>query len=126
MVEKKHGGRRAGAGRKSKDGAEWVVVITTYLDQEGADLVEEYGGGSVGIRMALRELAQLKSQPIAKARGRTAVGTTLPILPKLRVVPERNEDGVRYNITARMRLEREAQVEFEAAMLAYRKQTGQA
>ena len=123
------GGARANSGRKSVDGAEWVVAIHAYLDQDSADLVEEYGGGSVGIRLALTELRRLqstaKSSPTISKRA--AVGTPTPIPPKRRVVPEHkpeHEGGGKYHFMVHARMQEKADAEYLAAMVEYKKNTG--
>ncbi len=115
------GGARANAGRQSADGADVVETMTAYLDQNALDIVNEYGGGTIGIRMALRAFSEMRLQPIAKKRVAVGTANVIPLkLPKLREVPEFNADGARYNVAARMRLEREAQADYEQEMVEYR------
>lgn len=121
------GGARANSGRKSLDGAGALVAeMTVYLDQECFDIVESYGGGTVGVRMALRALIRLQSTAKENAsyhgitKKRAAVSTTLPIPPKLVIPSELREDGTTYNFMAHARMVAKAKEEHERAMVKYR------
>lgn len=65
------GGRRAGAGRKAKDGADKLRRVTLSLDPASLAIAQTLGGGevSVGVRKALRLAVVKDAARIEAARA---------------------------------------------------------
>lgn len=107
------GGRREGAGGKSADGLKSVLVITAGLDQESAEMLLAINDGnvSVALRALLKELRELRlgASP-AKLKTLSKSKAPKPLVRK--IIPERGPDGTKYNYTARIRLQAEADAEF--------------
>lgn len=56
-----------------------VAVVTAYLDQESADVVESLGGGTVGIRRAIAELLMYRNGAGGQGSRITTQAVTAPL-----------------------------------------------
>jgi hypothetical protein len=65
---KRHGGPRAGSGRRSPDGAAIVALVTAGVDQDTLDLIRALGtvdgkvNESYGVRAMARELRAYRAR----------------------------------------------------------------
>jgi hypothetical protein len=112
------GGKREGSGRKAADALTGVASATITLDQLSYDMVCCAAGSeslSVGVRALLHELHHLKQ----RAAGAAAVVVPTRRKPIRRVVPEFNADGIRYNFMTLLKMNKQADQEYEAAIAAW-------